>query len=160
MVKSLKYSTPYNEKRYPNWQDEMISDSFWNNRSKEESEEMEQQDIIETWNAIPLNFSFPYLHHQIVKSKFEEFKKKWRSEVRFSSDPDEIISNENYQAIIEMGFEVVPLLLMDMKANHTHWFAALEEIINVNPIKEEHAGNIPEMVKDWLQWSNSNLFIV
>lgn len=94
-----------------------------------------------------------------VEIRFKTLKEKWFKEIMFNSDPIEIVSNKHYKDIIDLGYQVVPFLLSDMRNNHTHWFTALSLIIGVNPVKREHYGDIPNMVKDWLEWSKNNLFV-
>lgn len=110
------------------------------------------------WEIItPHRVSFYNLSY--VQARFEELKQMWFNEIMFSSDPTEIVSNKHYKEIIDLGYQVVPFLLADMKNNHTHWFTALRLIIGVNPIKKEHYGDIPNMINDWLEWSKNNLFV-
>jgi hypothetical protein len=61
-----------------------------------------------------------------------------------------------YQEIINLGPEVIPLLLQDLEKNETHWFIALRKITGVNPIPGSAAGNIPQMVQAWVRWGREH----
>ena len=57
---------------------------------------------------------------------------------------------------MSLGPDVVPLLLRDMEANHSHWFAALRALTGANPVPKSVGGNIPKMVEAWLRWAKDN----
>lgn len=61
-----------------------------------------------------------------------------------------------YQEIIRIGWAAVPWLLRDMEQNQTHWFHALRQITGTNPVPESAAGNVPEMIRAWLNWATEN----
>ena len=60
-----------------------------------------------------------------------------------------------YQQIIGMGWEVLPLILRDLKESKADWFWALTAITGANPISEGIAGNITQMTEAWLQWARA-----
>ena len=86
------------------------------------------------------------------KSYFEQLKINWLNETMLSSNPNEICQNSNYQKIIALGKEPIPLILEDWKTTNNHWFHALYAIIGENPIKSEHRGRIKLMKKDWIDF--------
>ena len=92
------------------------------------------------------------------KTQFESLKNKWYSEIMFVSNPNIIVENANYKKIIELGINVVPFLVKDMKENNTHWFVALQSILKVNPIKPEHNGFVKMMVNDWAEYLEKSNF--
>jgi hypothetical protein len=61
-------------------------------------------------------------------------------------------SNSNYIAIIEMGWDVVPLIIEKLREDPCHLFVALVRITGENPVKYEHRGRIAPMAKDWIEW--------
>ena len=61
-----------------------------------------------------------------LQQKFNELKDKWEKETGFLSSSSAIINNESYKAIIELGKEIVPLMLKDLQDNGPNfWFFAL-----------------------------------
>jgi hypothetical protein len=61
-----------------------------------------------------------------------------------------------YQEIIQLGPEVVPLLLRDLDETERHWFVALRALTGANPIPASAAGNIPKMIEAWRTWGKEN----
>lgn len=90
-----------------------------------------------------------------MKEKFQQLKQNWLDETKFYSDSNEIVNNNNYQEIINLGYDVVPFILEDLKENTNHWFYALKEITNENPVKKENEGDIQAMKKDWIEWGEN-----
>ena len=90
-------------------------------------------------------------------NRFTNLKDLWMQDIQYHSNPDLIINNKHYQAIIKMQFSVVPYLLEDLRNGQGDWFYALREIIGVDPIKKEHYGDFDAMANDWLLWSALNL---
>ena len=80
----------------------------------------------------------------------------WQEAVAHHSSTTVRNSHPAYREIIRLGPQVVPLLLRDLQANHTHWFCALREITGANPVPESAAGNIPKIVDAWLRWGREH----
>lgn len=91
--------------------------------------------------------------------KFQLLKSKWLQETRFHSNTELIYSNKYYQQIIQLGPEVAPYIIEDLKKERNNWFQALAQILNVNPVKPEHYGNLDAMINDWIIWHKQNLAI-
>ena len=58
-----------------------------------------------------------------------------------------------YLRIIEMGPAALPSLLREVEERPDHWFLALREITQENPVLPQHRGIISEMAQDWLRWA-------
>ena len=91
-----------------------------------------------------------------LEERFRRLAAAWHSETAYLSSMTEASSHPAYQEIIRLGPEVVPLLLRDLEAHHTHWFAALRAITGAEPIPPQAAGNIPRMTEAWLNWAKAN----
>lgn len=91
-----------------------------------------------------------------LKYQFDTLKSIWLNETLFSSSTTEINNNRAYRAIIDLGRDVIPFIIDDLRIMDNHWFYALEILAGVNPVKNENIGNIPAMKKDWLQWAEDN----
>jgi len=87
-----------------------------------------------------------------IETKFNKLATKWKEETCFVSNAREIISNKNYEKIIKMGIDVVPIILQKLKTGTDHWFFALMEITGENPVSEEFCGNLDKMAKEWIEW--------
>ena len=65
----------------------------------------------------------------------------------------EVGQHPAYLRIIEMGPPALPLLLREVEESPDHWFLALREITQENPVLAEHRGVISGMAQDWLRWA-------
>jgi hypothetical protein len=88
-----------------------------------------------------------------LEDRFRQLAEEWHKAVAYHSSSTVRSNHPAYQEIINLGPEVVPLLLRDMEENHTHWFTALRRITGADPAPESAAGNIPQMVEAWLDWA-------
>ena len=73
-----------------------------------------------------------------LKENFEHHKSIWKKETSFSSNISDIVDNKSYLSIIDLGNDVVPLIIKDLMINYDHWFYALEILTGQNPVKIEH----------------------
>jgi hypothetical protein len=85
-----------------------------------------------------------------VAERFQELAQEWRAATRFESNLERIILNRNYQEIIGLGPQVVPLILADMQRVRGHWFWALSVIVG----EDKAAGqtSIAAATEAWLAW--------
>jgi hypothetical protein len=91
-----------------------------------------------------------------IEEKFRRLAAAWEKAIAYHSSTTVRNNHPAYLEIIGLGPAVVPLLLRDMEANHTHWFYALRQITGASPIPPSAAGNIPQMVQAWLCWAKDN----
>jgi len=89
-----------------------------------------------------------------LERTFQALKDSWQNETTSLSSTNEIIYNENYQHIIGLGPDVIPLLLRDLARTQNFWFWALMMISRENPVNEDDAGDIEKMTKSWLDWGH------
>ncbi len=108
-----------------------------------------------------ISFSVPFLSvvKDEVKTKFKEFTKAWKKETGGMSSPSSIWMNRNYQKIIGLGPEVIPLILKELAREHDDWFYALEMLVDDkdNPVTEEMGFN--DSVAAWLKWGKDSSLI-
>jgi hypothetical protein len=68
------------------------------------------------------------------------------------------IIEEDAKKIIDLGIEAVPYLMNKMLKNKDihidHWMLiwVVIHLTNENPIKENHQGNLKEILKDFKKW--------
>ncbi len=84
---------------------------------------------------------------------FELLVQKWKNETKYYSFSKEIHNSEYYQAIIKLGKNVLPFIFAELQKEPGHWFNALKQITNENPVRENSKGNIQSMTNDWLSWA-------
>lgn len=97
------------------------------------------------------------LYKKKLKMKFDLYNSTWQNETMFLSSISEITNNGAYRSIIDLGGDVVPLIIDDLLNSENHWFYALEAITGINPIKKEHRGDFNGMKSDWIEWAENNL---
>jgi len=114
----------------------------------------EQLRIVQRLLAEPLS-----LERNFVKDQFDALVSIWKTKSRFMSDPIRMIELEEYQRIIKLGRDTIPLLLRELRQNPDHWFHALEQLTGETPVNLEHAGQIRAMADDWVQWGKQQRLI-
>lgn len=90
--------------------------------------------------------------------RFTELKDQWLLEIKYSSNSNQIVTNENYLEIIAMGEKAIPHIVMDWKTTNNHWFVALRGILLVNPVDPANAGDIRAMKADWLKYLRNHWY--
>ncbi|GJL77143.1 MAG: hypothetical protein NPINA01_01320 [Nitrospinaceae bacterium] len=81
---------------------------------------------------------------------------KWRADMAFQSSITKIVEHPAYKEIIDLGCDVVPLLLKELKERPDHWFVALKRITGKNPVSADQRGNFDQMAQAWLKWGEDN----
>ena len=71
----------------------------------------------------------------------------------------EMFQDEDYQAIIEMGPAVVPLILRRLEAKPHWWMPALIRLTGVDPSERRHLGDLMEERRVWLEWGKQQGYL-
>lgn len=93
---------------------------------------------------------------ETVETRYRRLAAVWQNDTQFLSSMEEAEEHPAYQELIGMGSDVVPCLLRDLAANHTHWFGALEAITGARPVPAADAGNVTRMADAWLRWAKDH----
>lgn len=94
-----------------------------------------------------------------TRKKFTDLASRWIQEVEGLSSTVEMAKHPLYQEIIEMGQEVIPLLLEDLEQNPLYWLPALRQITQENPVLPEQRGKVKQMAEAWLNWGRQKGYI-
>ncbi|MEK6705300.1 MAG: hypothetical protein AABZ06_05885 [Bdellovibrionota bacterium] len=97
------------------------------------------------------HFTEPVSHTQLPR-KFDILAATWEWNNSLISSVEQLILLPEYQEIIGMGKDAVPLILQKLRAQPSYWFWALKAITGENPIKPEDRGNLSKMTEAWLTW--------
>jgi hypothetical protein len=89
----------------------------------------------------------------VVETTFKRYLEQWHNETKYLSSGG--FDNKNYQAIIALGWDVVPYIIEQLRNKPCHLFVALHSIVGASPVKPEHAGYLNEMAQDWIKWWDS-----
>ena len=106
--------------------------------------------------SVPLKQPRETTAAETAEERFRRLAAIWHRETDYLSSMSEASNHPAYREIIDLGQEVVPLLLRDLEEHHTHWFAALRAITGAQPIPKSAAGDIPKMAEAWLHWARDN----
>lgn len=87
-----------------------------------------------------------------TRERFEQLADRWRLDRGPTSSITELAMHSAYQEIIGMGPAAIPFLLSELAKEPDHWFWALRCITGVDPVSDEHRGNLREMTRCWLDW--------
>lgn len=79
---------------------------------------------------------------------------RWKAETGMLSSVSRKIRHPAYQKIIELGVQVIPLILREMRVRPAFWFAALEALTGVNPAK--NAETFEAATEAWLKWGRES----
>ena len=70
-----------------------------------------------------------------------------------------MIEHPDYQRIIQMGEQAVPLMLEELEREADHWYPALRQLTGVSPVPEESKGNLAKLRDAWLCWGRGEEYI-
>ena len=93
-----------------------------------------------------------------VETKFQELFWLWKRDVAYQSSLEVMMLNENYQRIIGLGPDVVPVILRELKREPAFLFPALAAVTRENPVPADHEGDVARMAEDWIQWGREKGF--
>lgn len=89
------------------------------------------------------------------EGSFRDLAAQWKAGRGHSSSLTKMTSHPAYRKIASMGHRALPLILRELKREPDHWFWALKEITNVNPVPEVDRGDIEKMAQHWLAWGRA-----
>jgi hypothetical protein len=91
-----------------------------------------------------------------LEARFNDLAARWRAEVAHISSTMARLNHPAYQQIIELGPNVVPLLLRELEWRPNHWFAALKALTGVDPVSPSDQGKIGLMAEAWIRWGREH----
>ncbi len=68
------------------------------------------------------------------------------------SSASDLTNDKSYREIIDLGWDVVPYLLIDLQRNKRFWFPALAEITHLRPFDKSDMSNPRRMTEAWIRW--------
>ena len=94
-----------------------------------------------------------FSYEEVTAEQFRLLIETLEGECAHLSSIREIAQHPAYLQIIGMGPRALPLILKELEVRPGHWFLALREITQENPVLPEHRGVLSEMAQDWLGWA-------
>jgi hypothetical protein len=92
-----------------------------------------------------------------LASRFREYTETWRRQTQHLSSVAKMVSHHAYLAIIDMGHDAIPLLLIELRDRPDHWFVALNRITNEDPVPP--GSTFGEAVEAWLAWGRKKGYL-
>ena len=92
----------------------------------------------------------------VERTEFERLADEWLEQRPRGVDVAQMIKHPAYQAIIDIGPDAVPWLLARLAQRPDHWFHALNQITDAQPVQPEHQGIVAAMAQDWIAWGRQN----
>lgn len=89
----------------------------------------------------------------IDENKFWDLVRQWEYDTRYAPSAAQILGHASVAAMIQMGPEVIPLVLKAMKDNF-HLAFVMHKLTGEWPVKDEHKGNAPAIISAWRNWAN------
>ena len=87
-----------------------------------------------------------------MKERFEELYRRWRDETCFMSRNDDKYNTDSFRAIVEMGVEIVPLIIQKFEEDSQSYFL-VEALDRLCPGILVIEGYVPliEIVNMWVK---------
>lgn len=102
-----------------------------------------------------MTVNYPLKNQLELEAEFKTLAETWRTETGMLSLVAQKSRHPAYQKIIAMGEATVPLILRDLEHQPDHWFWALREITQANPVQPEYQGQMKLMAQAWIQWGKA-----
>lgn len=90
-----------------------------------------------------------------VQQRFYELRDAWKLRTSISSDVREIVATEEYQAIIKLGGDAVPLIIDELRKGVDHWFWALQIITGED--QGRGAETMNDAAQKWIAWFDNRI---
>jgi len=138
------------------FQDQVAYDRYVSDQSKEYSQMMRQllKEGLIQGRSTSITEADMIAPADVLSEQFRFLIETIKRECAHFSSAREVGQHPAYLQIIEMGPHALPLLLRELEERPDHWFLALREITQENPVLPEHRGIISEMTRDWLRWAS------
>ena len=98
-----------------------------------------------------------------VVEKFQVLLEKLVKKVRVEKLGmyEKIVITEEYEQILGMGPQIIPLLLKEIQKEKPFFplFSILEFITGENPVRPGPAGFLPNAARDWIEWGKRKKLI-
>lgn len=91
-----------------------------------------------------------------MKYKFDDLYKKWNENTMFYSSPKMIIEDENFQGILSMGDQAIPLILNMIENEPSQLVWALNILTN-KKISQSPMVSIQDSCKRWVKFAKQSM---
>lgn len=88
-----------------------------------------------------------------VEHRFTELKEWWKADTETMSNLSDMVEHPAYQEVISMGWDVVSVLIQELRQEPEHWFVALATITGTDVAQGE--ATPAGAAQKWVQWWDS-----
>lgn len=94
-----------------------------------------------------------------MEKEFQQLASRWKRETAIYGHLTKIIIHPDYQRIMAMGPQVIPLILQDLSKQSAHWFWALHNLVRPGQDPAEGLTTMSEARRAWLEWGRNNDYL-
>jgi adenine-specific DNA-methyltransferase len=95
------------------------------------------------------------LHRQErMERTFRRLAREWEAATAFYSFVSQKVSHPHYRTIINLGTDVIPYLLRDMRDSPGYWSDALVELTGTDPVSDD-AEDLDDVAAAWVKWGRA-----
>ena len=95
----------------------------------------------------------------IIEQAFRQHAERWYLDTLILSSYFEKILHPDYQKILTLGPDAIPLILRELEDMPNDWFWALQMLTDTDPVQEHQAGDMQAMADAWLKWGKNERYI-
>jgi hypothetical protein len=88
--------------------------------------------------------------------EFQLLASRWKRETSIYGHLSKIVMHRDYQRIMAMGPDVIPLILEDLAKQSAHWFWALHNLVPPGQDPAEGLTTMAAARQAWLEWGRNN----
>lgn len=90
-----------------------------------------------------------------LAARFHSLAGEWRDATRFLAGPAAAADHPTYRAVVALGPDIVPLILVELATSPELWFAALRELTGADPVPSADRGRPRAAAEHWLAWGRA-----
>jgi hypothetical protein len=103
-------------------------------------------------SAIPAKEAAPGTAEEALQTRFQRLASRWLTETAHVSSSNDLVAHPAFREIVELGPQVIPLLLKELEKRSGHWHRALRRVAGVDPVPQTERGNVEKAAQAWLRW--------
>ena len=117
----------------------------------------DREQVFETKLRVVTEKPAPTIWHttppRVLRRKFDQLIRKWKAQYGPTSSQTVIESCPARQEIVDLGLDLVPLIMEKFeKGEKHHLFSVLEDLTGLSPVRPKDRGNGQKMRQAWLEW--------
>lgn len=89
-----------------------------------------------------------------IGKEFRRLASEWEADTAVYSFVSQKVSHPHYRKIVNLGTDVIPYLLRDMRDSPGYWSDALVELTGTDPVPED-AESLEDVATAWVKWGRT-----